>query len=212
VAVTGRRRKVFLMTVSLLICVILVRAMSIRTQIDLYKKNTSGYTTDMFNGKLSSLDKTEEKEDAKEEEAKEDTKNIGEDTTKDSSKMIQQRAHTDIAGCLMVKEDNRIVPEWIAYHYHVLPMRDLIICEQPDSREFVEDTLHGTRWSPYSEDPLLNITYILAGETFYNKDSDKAYLVSDKYKEDGFPLHIQKACYEHCMKEFKERGKVRMRS
>ena len=136
------------------------------------------------------------------------------DETTTSSKSLppHHRAHTDIAGCLFAKEDNRIVPEWIAYHYHVLPMRDLIICEQPDSREFVEDTLHGTRWSPYSEDPLLNITYILAGETFYNKDSDKSYLVSDKYKEDGFPLRIQEACYEYCMKVFKERGKVRIKS
>ncbi|GMH56005.1 hypothetical protein TrLO_g7669 [Triparma laevis f. longispina] len=112
----------------------------------------------------------------------------------------------------IVKEGNRIVPEWITYHYHVLPMRDLIVCEQPNSREFIEDTPQGTRWSLYSEDPLLNITYVLAGETFYNNDRDKAYLVSEKCKEDGFPLNMQKACYKHCMKEFKERGKVRMRA
>ena len=117
-------------------------------------------------------------------------------------------AHTDIAACLMVKEDNLIIPEWIAYHYHVLPMRDLIICEQPDSREFVEDTLQGTRWSPYSEDPLLSITYVLAGDTFFNDSNAKKFLESSKFKDAGGHRKVQKACYVYCMKEFKKRGKV----
>ena len=129
--------------------------------------------------------------------------------TVDRNNMRPKRVHTDIAGCLIAKEDNKLLPEWIAYHYHVLPMRDLIICEQPDSREFAEDTLQGTRWSPFSEDPLLNVNYVLAGDTFFNDDSEKLYLSSSKYKEAGGHRKVQGACYAHCMKEFKKIGKVR---
>ena len=42
------------------------------------------------------------------------------------------------AGCLMVKDDNQILPEWLAYHYTVMPLRHLIIGVDPMSYTQVE--------------------------------------------------------------------------
>ena len=35
------------------------------------------------------------------------------------------------AACLIVKDDNTILPEWLAYHYTVMPLRHLIVAIDP---------------------------------------------------------------------------------
>ena len=37
------------------------------------------------------------------------------------------------AGCLLTRDDNQLLVEWIAYHYHVMPLRRLIIAVDPAS-------------------------------------------------------------------------------
>lgn len=39
----------------------------------------------------------------------------------------------DLSACLLVKDDNDILSEWIAYHYHALNMRFLIVAVDPHS-------------------------------------------------------------------------------
>ena len=39
------------------------------------------------------------------------------------------------SACLLIKDDNAIVNEWIAYHYFVLNMRTLIVAIDPTSKE-----------------------------------------------------------------------------
>jgi hypothetical protein len=36
--------------------------------------------------------------------------------------------------CLLIKYDNHYLVEWLAYHYHVLPLRHLIVGVDPSSR------------------------------------------------------------------------------
>jgi len=45
------------------------------------------------------------------------------------------------AFCLMVKDDNEILSEWVAYHYHVFKMRKLIVGEDPSSKTSAWDVL-----------------------------------------------------------------------
>lgn len=40
----------------------------------------------------------------------------------------------DFAACLLIKDDNHWLVEWLAYHYHVMPMRDLIVAVDPESK------------------------------------------------------------------------------
>ena len=38
------------------------------------------------------------------------------------------------AFCLLIKDDNDLLSEWIAYHYHVFNMRRLIVAMDPTSK------------------------------------------------------------------------------
>jgi hypothetical protein len=46
----------------------------------------------------------------------------------------------NFSACLMLKDQNKILPEWLAYHYEVLPLRRLIIGVDPFS-ETSPDTI-----------------------------------------------------------------------
>jgi hypothetical protein len=37
----------------------------------------------------------------------------------------------NFSACLLVKDDNKVLPEWLAYHYEVLPLRNLILGLDP---------------------------------------------------------------------------------
>jgi len=39
----------------------------------------------------------------------------------------------NFSACLLIKDDNKILPEWMAYHYTVLPLRHLIVAVDPFS-------------------------------------------------------------------------------
>ena len=49
------------------------------------------------------------------------------------------------AGCLIVKDDNQLLPEWLAYHYTVMPLRHLIIAADPLSYTRVERVIEKFR-------------------------------------------------------------------
>jgi hypothetical protein len=43
--------------------------------------------------------------------------------------------------CLLIKDDNDIINEWIAYHYHTLKLRTMIVSIDPDSKTTPEPLL-----------------------------------------------------------------------
>jgi hypothetical protein len=49
-----------------------------------------------------------------------------------------------IAAGLLIKDDNHWVVEWLAYHYHVLPLRHLVVVIDPDSKTSPREILD--RW------------------------------------------------------------------
>jgi hypothetical protein len=55
-----------------------------------------------------------------------------------SSKQIAGQSTNDddngMAACLLVKDDNHWLAEWLAYHYHVLPLRHLVVVRDPSSQ------------------------------------------------------------------------------
>ena len=49
-----------------------------------------------------------------------------------------------ISACLLVNDENPRLPEWIAYHYQILPLRSLIVAVDPASRSSPAEILD--RW------------------------------------------------------------------
>lgn len=55
----------------------------------------------------------------------------------------------NFSACLLIKDDNAILNEWIAYHYHVLRMRRLIVAVDPLSSESPASILD--KWSSLTD-------------------------------------------------------------
>lgn len=58
------------------------------------------------------------------------------------------------AACLLVSDDNHWLTEWLAYHYHVLPLEHLIVVRDPRSKTSIKsvlgrwkDRMHITEWT-----------------------------------------------------------------
>ena len=64
-------------------------------------------------------------------------------TMGDTSKPRVPQEKGGSAFCLLIKDDNDILPEWVAYHYHVFQMRRLIVAVDPDSKTSPLDVLQG---------------------------------------------------------------------
>jgi hypothetical protein len=60
-------------------------------------------------------------------------------------------ATESMAACLLVMDDNHWLIEWLAFHYHVLPLRTLVVVQDPHSKTSPMPILE--RWEKY-----MNIT------------------------------------------------------
>jgi hypothetical protein len=112
----------------------------------------------------------------------------------------------DFAACLLMKDDNAVFPEWMAYHYQVLPLRHLIIgldpfaLTSPDRivEEYRKEGMDITIW--HEDD------YIFNGKLHYNRQ----VFANDTHeaKVAGY-LWRQRAFLTSCIQEFKRRKNVK---
>jgi hypothetical protein len=57
---------------------------------------------------------------------------------------------TTFSACLLIKDDNDILNEWIAYHYHVLNLRTLIVAIDPSSQSSPSSIFNRWRRAPWN--------------------------------------------------------------
>ena len=94
-----------------------------------------------------------------------------------NKKNINHATDQEASACLIIKDDNPRLIEWLAYHYQVLPLRTLILTADPLSRTSPKEVLDRWRnnvkdleiivWDEYDFD--FNGTSIITPD---NKDSD----------------------------------------
>jgi hypothetical protein len=58
--------------------------------------------------------------------------------------LLLEEGDDHFSACLLVKDDNDILNEWIAYHYHVLKLRTLVLASDPSSK--TSPTVVLNRW------------------------------------------------------------------
>lgn len=108
------------------------------------------------------------------------------------------------SACLLVKDNNVILPEWLAYHYTVLPLRRLIVAVDPLSHTdptpilnkytsigmnittWTDDSFWIDGWKPYEKK-----TYVIT-KTTTNEDIRNRF------------VHRQKVFYKMCLSKLKE--------
>jgi hypothetical protein len=107
------------------------------------------------------------------------------------------------SACLLVMDDNHVLIEWLAYHYHALPLRHLIVAVDPRSITSPSEILG--RWRGHG----------MTIEEWTDKDfmSEQLYTVaqnmSELNKTDIIELHRarQREFYKECMKRHKKKGR-----
>ena len=112
----------------------------------------------------------------------------------------------DFAACLLMRDDNVILPEWLAYHYQVLPLRHLIIgldpfaLTSPDKivEEYRREGMDITIWQ--EEDYFFTGRGYGKGRVFANDTRE--------VKHQGY-LWRQRTFLTTCSREFEQRKNIR---
>mmetsp|Transcript_44856 Transcript_44856/g.94105 ORF Transcript_44856/g.94105 Transcript_44856/m.94105 type:complete len:408 (+) Transcript_44856:54-1277(+) len=118
------------------------------------------------------------------------------------------------SACLLMKDDNIILPEWLAYHYTFLPLQRLIVAVDPLSvtdpepilnryrslgmditiwRTDTQNYLRYSKTGKYAEDPQKKPNFN------FNLGPDETY---------SFHLLRQRAFYGACLRTLKEEGRT----
>jgi hypothetical protein len=99
-------------------------------------------------------------------------------------------ADVDVGGsafCLLIKDDNSILSEWIAYHYHVFRMRRLIVAVDPESQTSPLEVLKhlgGNGNGNGNENGNLNNNYFDLNFTLWSdEDYTPAFFHQSSYSE-----------------------------
>ena len=106
-------------------------------------------------------------------------------------------SNNGVSACLMVRDDNLLIPEWIAYHYTVLPLRDLVIATDLGSTQDV--SLIVNKWKSH-----MNITTWNASH-FIHRFGEIPVPMNDT---NHHYLHRQRAFITSCAEYFKALNKT----
>ena len=126
-----------------------------------------------------------------------------------NSANLSQDESLTFSGCLLIKDQNDILPEWLAYHWTVLPLRRLIVAVDPLSITDPTPIL-----DLYISKGLINIT-VWKNESYYWKDGNAPHeklvfvitnqtdfkTVRNRYK------HRQNVFYASCLQELHNKGR-----
>ena len=118
------------------------------------------------------------------------------DTSNPSANTKNSNKHNNnhnrgLSACLLLNDENPRLPEWLAYHYHILPLRSLIIAIDPSSRLSPDTILK--RWTNtelgldiqvWNDIDYLPLVDGLSGMKLHGpcQDKKKKEKVSDIYK------------------------------
>ena len=114
-----------------------------------------------------------------------------------------------VAACLLLFDDNLSLVEWLAYHYHTLQLRHVIVLTDPRSTQSPVSILE--RWSASNTDQTNSdslLTWELWDETRVFPSTQE--LQQLKAKNDLVQLHRKRQGYFYgqCLRELKQRSQV----
>uniref|UniRef100_A0A7S1BD38 Uncharacterized protein n=1 Tax=Corethron hystrix TaxID=216773 RepID=A0A7S1BD38_9STRA len=104
-----------------------------------------------------------------------------------------------LSACLLVKDDNSRLTEWIAYHFFTLPLRSLIIGVDPSSKQLPSPILN--RWN--GTDGLQIWQW---SDEDYMSDEEVEKRSSKTYLDNHIQRH--KIFFRECLLKFEEMGKT----
>jgi hypothetical protein len=122
----------------------------------------------------------------------------------------------NFSACLLIKDDNAILNEWIAYHYHVLRMRRLIVAVDPLSSESPKSILDKwssltdleiSQWSDESYMPDYFLENGRPRDEFMQDQSDfDQEMTQQQILEISNHRYRQRVFFAKCMRDLRDRG------
>jgi len=109
-----------------------------------------------------------------------------------------QSKSNSMAGCLLIMDDNFRLYEWLAYHYHVLPLQRLIVAVDPLSKTSPEPVIELFRQE-------LNMSITTWGDRDYGK-WDPLPVDADHTKVRELHRLRQQVFLRTCMKQLQSEG------
>jgi len=130
------------------------------------------------------------------------------DSALDLNMNPHEEASFSWSACLLIKDNNIILPEWLAYHYTVLPLRRLVVAIDPASNTDPSPIL------TLYESIGMNITIWDEGEYWVNGQRDhekKDWRITNEtpplYAQDRLVCR-QKVFYHACLKQLKKENRT----
>mmetsp|Transcript_2108 Transcript_2108/g.3861 ORF Transcript_2108/g.3861 Transcript_2108/m.3861 type:complete len:583 (+) Transcript_2108:65-1813(+) len=114
-----------------------------------------------------------------------------------SNNRILVHKNESIAACLLTMDDNHFLIEWLAYHYHVLPLRHLIVAVDPRAKTSSQEIFD--RWNGLMNITIWNDTHI------FGEDEDTT-ITQKGNKLLNLHRRRQLVLYEKCLRQFKSDG------
>lgn len=119
----------------------------------------------------------------------------GVDSNEQQQQLNYESKNNSLSFCLLIKDDNDILNEWIAYHFHAVRLRHLIVAVDPSSITSPEPILEVWReqfgldfelWSDdrFMPEYFLQGQYHLVPRMIRNKDKNSTKWRQDDNKED----------------------------
>eukprot|EP00977_Amphora_coffeiformis_P008198 scaffold1834_cov175-Amphora_coffeaeformis.AAC.4 len=115
------------------------------------------------------------------------------------------------AACLLVMDDNHFLIEWLAYHYHTLPLRYLVIAVDPRSKTNPNEVLN--RWKGVPNNNLTIVTWYQDSDYVTNHEMEEAKAQARDYFGDEHSDELihhrarQRMFYFKCMQHLKQQGR-----
>jgi hypothetical protein len=113
--------------------------------------------------------------------------------------LIDRRTSDGFAGCIVVKDDNDRISEWIAYHWLILPLKYLVVAVDPTGKTSPRKILN-----------LFNDTqkYDLGMEILLWDDADYGHWIDEELDEVHKHRSRQKRFLAQCQKYHKARNRT----
>jgi hypothetical protein len=122
--------------------------------------------------------------------------------TSNSSHTINHQ-DSGFGACLLIMDDNHRLPEWIAYHYHVLPLQYLVVAVDPHSETSPSPILKS--WRQRHAD--LQIVEWNATDIYEGKMEEYKKVASMKKSLDQY-LQMQNMFLRNCLRHMKEMNRT----
>ena len=106
--------------------------------------------------------------------------------------------HNSFSACLMIMDENHRLPEWLAYHYYMLPLRHVVLLVDPRSETSPMNIVHRRR--SYIQIDVWNFT-----DLHQYKPHSKKHANLDPWERHR---RVQKFFYTQCAHYFRSRDRT----